>query len=219
MNRTITERAKGMFFHMNVDKGWWSEAMKTAVFITNRLPCSAYPKKNPFELLFGQKPDISGMRVFDAKGYAHIDKSKRVKMDKKAFKCIFLGYADNVKGYCVWNIDLGRVMFTRSVTFDERPHSKYIQVRMDNVEKNHQRDDDDDSDVASQLFAAPATFDNAVQGSPTLLPAALDQLVDIPASPLVLGSTTARVYRQCSRPDLAASAEQSHGYMVVPLTS
>ncbi|KAI9915826.1 hypothetical protein PsorP6_007973 [Peronosclerospora sorghi] len=124
MNRTITERAKVIIFHMNVDKRWWAEAMNTAVFITNRLPSAAYTKKPPFQILFGQKTDISGMCVFGAKGYAHIDKSKRVRLEKKAFKCIFLGYADNVKGYRVWNIDLGSVMFTRSVTFDERPHSK-----------------------------------------------------------------------------------------------
>ncbi|KAI9916041.1 hypothetical protein PsorP6_007193 [Peronosclerospora sorghi] len=59
MNRTITERAKGMLFHMNVDKRWWAEAMNTVVFITNRLSCADYPTKTPFELLFGQKPDIS----------------------------------------------------------------------------------------------------------------------------------------------------------------
>ncbi|KAI9919345.1 hypothetical protein PsorP6_017633 [Peronosclerospora sorghi] len=93
---------------MNVDKRWWAEAMNTAVFITNRLPCAAYPKKPPFELLFGQKPDIS-------------------EMQREGIPCM---------GYQLGTCDV----------FDERPHSKYIQVRMDNAEKNHQRDDDDDDD-------------------------------------------------------------------------
>ncbi|KAI9920738.1 hypothetical protein PsorP6_001032 [Peronosclerospora sorghi] len=63
-----------MLFHINVDKRWWAKAINTAVFITNRLSCDSYPKKTPFELIFGQNPDILGI----------------VKLDKKAFKCIFL---------------------------------------------------------------------------------------------------------------------------------
>ncbi|KAI9906146.1 hypothetical protein PsorP6_013784 [Peronosclerospora sorghi] len=144
MNRTITERGKGMLFHMNVDKRWWAEAMNTAVFITNRLSCASYPKKNPFELLFGQKKRIFQECAYLVQKDIHISTSIR----ESGWTRRRSSYAYNVKGYCVWNIDLGRVMFTRSVTFDESPHSKYIQVRMDNVEKNHQRYyDDDDCEI------------------------------------------------------------------------
>ena len=45
------------------------------------------------------------MCVFDAQGYAHIDKSKRTKLHKKAYRCMFLGYADHTKGFRVRNQD------------------------------------------------------------------------------------------------------------------
>lgn len=106
MNRTLTERARSMLNHMQVEKKWWAEAMNTAVYVTNRVTCASWPTKTPFEVCFGTKPDLSHMRVFGAQGYAHIEKSKRLKLDKKAFRCMFLGYSHGVKGYRVWNFDL-----------------------------------------------------------------------------------------------------------------
>ena len=35
MNRALTERARAMLSHMQVDKIWWAEAMNTAVYVTN----------------------------------------------------------------------------------------------------------------------------------------------------------------------------------------
>ena len=48
MNRTIVERARAMIEHMQVDPEWWAEAVNTAVYITNRLPCAAHPDSTPF---------------------------------------------------------------------------------------------------------------------------------------------------------------------------
>ena len=89
MNRTLTERARSMLNFMQVEKKWWAEAMNTAVYATNRVTCASWPNKTPYEVCFGYKPDLSHMRVFGAKGYAHIEKTKRLKLDKKAFRCMF----------------------------------------------------------------------------------------------------------------------------------
>ncbi|CAI5728478.1 unnamed protein product [Peronospora effusa] len=94
MNRTLTERARAMLGHMQMEKIWWAEAMNTAVYVTNRVPWASHPTKTPFEFIFGKGPDLSEMRVFGSKGYAHVDKSNRTKMTKKAIRCIFLGYSD-----------------------------------------------------------------------------------------------------------------------------
>uniref|UniRef100_A0AAV1U517 Polyprotein n=1 Tax=Peronospora matthiolae TaxID=2874970 RepID=A0AAV1U517_9STRA len=127
MNRTLTERARAMLSHMQVDKIWWAEAMNTAVYVTNRVPCASHPTKTPFEFIFGKKPDLSEMCVFGSKGYAHVDKSNRTKMTKKAIRCIFLGYSDQIKGLRIWDEDAKRVTHTRSAKFDERPPLQYVQ--------------------------------------------------------------------------------------------
>ena len=127
INRTLTERARGMLSHMQVDKVWWAEAINTAVYVTNRVPCASQPSTTPFELIFGKKPDLSEMCVFGSKGYAHVDKSKRTKLTKKAIRCIFLGYSDHIKGFRIWDEDSKRVTYTRSAKFDERPPPQYVQ--------------------------------------------------------------------------------------------
>ena len=68
------------------------------------------------------------MRVFGSRGYAHIATPKRLRMDKKAFRCMFLGYSYDVKEYCVWNFDSDKLELTRSVTSQELPKSNYVQV-------------------------------------------------------------------------------------------
>ncbi|RDY13069.1 hypothetical protein CR513_02055, partial [Mucuna pruriens] len=44
---------------------------------------------------------------------------KRTKLDPKSRKCIFLGYADNVKGYRLWDPTAHKVIVSRNVVFAE----------------------------------------------------------------------------------------------------
>jgi hypothetical protein len=131
MNRTLVERARAMMEHMEVPKCWWAEAVNTAVFLTNRLPCAAVPESTPFEVCFQSRPDLSMVRVFGSKGVAHIDKSQRVKFDGKGFRCILLGYSETTKGYRVWNLDKKRVQCVRSAVFDETPKDQFVNVETD----------------------------------------------------------------------------------------
>ena len=43
---------------------FWGEAALTAVYIINRIPSPTTHNKPPFELLYGQTPDYSSLRVF-----------------------------------------------------------------------------------------------------------------------------------------------------------
>jgi hypothetical protein len=117
-----------MLYHQQVDKKHWAEAVNTAVYLINRTPCAAWHTKNPFEVGFGKQPDLSDLKVFGCKGFGHVDKSKRTKLDDKAFPCVFLGYSITSKGYRVWNLNTQRLAVTRSATFDERSPSTYVQV-------------------------------------------------------------------------------------------
>ena len=99
-------------------------------------------------MFWNEAGPIAHASFFGAQGYAHIEKSKRLKLDKKAFRCMFLGYSHEVKGYRVWNFDSNRLEFTRSVTLQELPKSKNVQVIGDipaTIRVNY--DDDDDTDV------------------------------------------------------------------------
>lgn len=66
------------------------------------------------------KPQMDHLRVFGSHGYAYMDDVKRTKLESKSFKCMFLGYAENVKGYRVFDLENAKIKMTRSVKFDER---------------------------------------------------------------------------------------------------
>ncbi|CEG38559.1 FOG: Transposon-encoded proteins with TYA, reverse transcriptase, integrase domains in various combinations [Plasmopara halstedii] len=120
MNRTIMETARSMLHYKSVSTDWWTEAVNTAVYLVNRSSNTAHTDITPYELAFKMKPQIDHSRVFDSHGYAHIDNVKRTELEHKNFKFMFLGYAENVKGYRVFDLENAKVKVTRSVKLYER---------------------------------------------------------------------------------------------------
>ncbi|KAG7307913.1 hypothetical protein JYU34_006528 [Plutella xylostella] len=118
LNRTIVERARCLLFDANMEKKFWAEAVNTAVYLRNRTLASGL-QKTPYELWSGRKPDLSHLRVFGSTAMAHVPKEKRLKWDKKAEKYILLGYAENTKGYRLYNPVTKRIVNSRDVVVME----------------------------------------------------------------------------------------------------
>nr|CCA28134.1 putative polyprotein [Albugo laibachii Nc14] len=138
-----------MIHHKHVERKWWTEEMNTAAYNTNRLPCAAHPEETPFQICFGHRPKVKGMRNFGDIRYAHIDKSSRKVLEKKSFPCMFLGYYDDIKVDRILNMDSKRVELTRSAQFQKRPNTKYIDVNFNhgNDVRTRHMDPDDDHDL------------------------------------------------------------------------
>ena len=62
-NRTLLDIVRSMLSSSNLPKFLWTEALKTAVYILNRVPTKAVPK-TPFELFKGWKPSLQHVRVW-----------------------------------------------------------------------------------------------------------------------------------------------------------
>ncbi|RVW36520.1 Retrovirus-related Pol polyprotein from transposon TNT 1-94 [Vitis vinifera] len=62
-NRTLLDMVRSMLSNSKLPKFLWTEALKTTVYILNRVPTKAVPK-TPFELLKGWKPSLRHMRVW-----------------------------------------------------------------------------------------------------------------------------------------------------------
>ncbi|KAG2849693.1 hypothetical protein PC113_g17343 [Phytophthora cactorum] len=120
MNRTIMEKARSMLYYKGVTTLWWAEAVSTAVYLINRSTNSTHPDMTPYQMAFKEKPRMDHLRVLGSIGYAHVDKAKRTKLEPKSFKCMFLGYAENSKGYRVYDLESNKVKVTRSLKLDER---------------------------------------------------------------------------------------------------
>ena len=116
-NRTLWEKARSMMQAAGVKKSLWAEAISTANYLTNISPASG-SSLTPFERFYGRKPDVSHLRVFGCRAYAHIPKELRRKIDPVSEPGIFIGYAADSKAYRLL-LDDGRIVERRDVTFDE----------------------------------------------------------------------------------------------------
>ena len=76
--------------------------------------------KTPEEMWTGRPADYSILKIFRCLAYAHV---RDEKLEPRAKKCIFIGYAYGVKGYRLWCIELGSQGFlvSRDVVFHESP--------------------------------------------------------------------------------------------------
>jgi Integrase core domain len=119
LNRTILDRARTMLISSGLGKEFWAEAVSTSVYIINLSPHASVDAKTPYEAWHGTRPDVSHLRSFGCLAYSHVPDQKRTKLDAKAIKCIFLGYAEGTKGYRLWNPATRKVIISRDVVFIE----------------------------------------------------------------------------------------------------
>ena len=118
-NRTLVEAARAMLYaHSNLPKRLWAELVNTAAYIINRTGASAVEGKSPFELWFGKKPSIKHLKVIGTTCYAYIPGQKRKKLDKKALKCVLIGYNGD-DSYRLWHQESGDTKISRDVRFDK----------------------------------------------------------------------------------------------------
>ena len=148
MNRTLLETVRSMLLGANMPQRFWAEALSTAVYLRNCSPTKAVSNMTPYEAWYGEKPQVTRLRVFGCTAYAHIAKDERRKLDSKAKKCILLGYGSVTKGYCLFDIKLKRVIHSRDVIFDETtcgfiedhpntvPESPMVEVQLQDNEDN-----------------------------------------------------------------------------------
>ena len=116
-NRTRMDRVRAMLLDAKLELDYWAEAARTATYVKNMSPSSG-SAQTPWELFYGRKPDISGMRVFGAKAYVHVPKQLRRKLDSLSKAGTFIGYVRNSKAYRVL-MDSGKIEISRDVIFVE----------------------------------------------------------------------------------------------------
>jgi hypothetical protein len=122
-NRHLLEVARSLMFQINVPKYLWSEAVMTATYLINRMPSRILGMKSPAELLLGTSDFKVPPRVFGCVFFVKDHRPMVGKLDPKAIKCIFVGYASTQKGYKCWD-PIGRRLFvSMDVTFrEEEPY-------------------------------------------------------------------------------------------------
>lgn len=75
--------------------------------------------KTPHEVLYGKRPDYNSLKSFGCLCFSSTLERERTKFDQRAYKCIFVGYPFETKGYKVLNLETGEILVSRNVVFHE----------------------------------------------------------------------------------------------------
>jgi hypothetical protein len=121
-NHTLIEMARTMLDEYKTSDRFWAEVVNTACHATNRLYFHKLLKKTFYELITGNKPNVSYFRVFKSKCYILQKMSKFSKFAPKTYEGVLLGYDSNSHSYRV------------DAVFDETNDSQKEQVDLDLID-------------------------------------------------------------------------------------
>lgn len=119
MNRTLLERTRAMLGAAGLEKAFWEEAVNTTCYVINRSPFTTIDLKTPMEMWTGKPVNYSNLHIFGSPVYVMYNAQETTKLDPKSRKYLFLGYADGVKGYRLWDPTAHKVIVSRDVIFLE----------------------------------------------------------------------------------------------------
>jgi hypothetical protein len=134
-NRTLIDMARMMLGEFKTPERFWSEVVNTACHAINRLYLHHLLKKTSYELLTGNKPNVSYFHVFGSKCYILVKKGRHSKFSPKAVEGFLLGYDSNTKAYRVFKKSSGLVEVSSDIVFDETNGSPREQVDLDDVDE------------------------------------------------------------------------------------
>ena len=117
-NRTLKDMVRSMINHFTLLESLWGEAVKTTVYILNRVPSKAIAK-TPYELWTSKKPSIRHLHVWGCLVEARPYKPNEKKLDSRTVSCFFVGYSEMPRGFKFYD------PLTRS--FFETGNAKFIE--------------------------------------------------------------------------------------------
>jgi hypothetical protein len=128
--------ARTMLGEFKTSERFWSEAVNTSCHTINRLYLHRLLKKTSYELLTGNKPNVSYFRVFGSKCYILVKKCRHSKFAPKVVEEFLLGYDSNTKAYRVFNKSSGLVEVSSDIVFYETNGSPREQVDLDDIDED-----------------------------------------------------------------------------------
>ena len=116
--KQVVSRASAMLSTAGIPIGFWPEAVRYATYLKNHSPHRAIDK-TPFEAYFGSVPDLSHLRIFGCRCYAHMEKENRQKLDSHTIECVFIGYYATERLFAVFDVTRRVILKKRDVIFFE----------------------------------------------------------------------------------------------------
>ncbi|BFG37702.1 hypothetical protein CerSpe_239760 [Prunus speciosa] len=166
-NRHLLEVVRASLFGANMPRSFWGEAVLSAAYLINRIPSSILQFRTPLQTLqpHSQIPPTQNLepRVFGCVVFVHLHDHQRSKLDPRADKCVFIGYAPHQKGYRRYHPPSRKVYTSMDVAFREQ--------------ESYFSDAQEDSSQNSEFFTS-AFFPDSFQTQNDQLPTSSDRSPD-----------------------------------------
>ncbi|GJY96986.1 putative ribonuclease H-like domain-containing protein [Tanacetum coccineum] len=122
-NRTLIEAARTMLADSKLPTMFWTEAVRTACYVLNRVLVTSPHNKTPYALLTGNIPSISHFKPFRCHVTILNTSDHLGKFDGKADEGYIVGYSTSNKAYRVYNMPNKRVEETMNLRYlEEKPN-------------------------------------------------------------------------------------------------
>ncbi|KAM2733441.1 hypothetical protein EV2_036866 [Malus domestica] len=123
-NRHLLEMVRASLLAAHLPLHYWGEALTSATYLINRLPSRTLDFHTPFQALTSQtsSPPTPNLppRVIGCVAFVHLHPPQRkTKLEPRALRCVFLGYATTQKGYRCYHPSSKNMFITQDVSFHE----------------------------------------------------------------------------------------------------
>src|ERR1700678_1132183 len=122
--RTLQGQMLAMLTAAQLPLTYWGKAALTAGFLFNLTTSSTLPNNlTPFKLNKTTKTDVSHLRTWGVRCFAHVPVELQTKLGNKSVECLFMGYPPGGRGYHVRSLttnhffDSGNVIFNENILY------------------------------------------------------------------------------------------------------
>ena len=117
-NGTLAVTVRALLYGSGLSPKYWSAALIHAVYLHNRR-VHMVTRRTPFEMWHGKKPNLTHLRVFGSRVCIKKSGDRPAKLDRHAFRGIFIGYTATDKNIRYIDLDSGMVKSSHHAVFDE----------------------------------------------------------------------------------------------------
>lgn len=120
MNRILMNAVRAMLFHAKLDYSFWGMALLCAAYVLNFRVIDEQNAKSAHEIFYNEKPSVKHLRTFGCDAYVHVPEQTRHKLQPRAVKAIFIGYAPRNDGaWKFYDVEKKKVIYSRDAVFYE----------------------------------------------------------------------------------------------------